>query len=179
MTTTFDAIYHDIVPRERIVYTYEMRLDERKISVSLATLQIKPAGRRGRHESSWSTSRARSSTATTTQARASAGRASFWTSSERRFSAPEAPHSSFEALRSSQPRYFNFPAGAEPDARAAAEFGNEHDAGRFERGLHLGDRPGRDVVRGAGLEIFNGGEREVRRPRRVWSATSRSRPVRL
>jgi uncharacterized protein YndB with AHSA1/START domain len=46
VTTTFDAIYHDIVPRERIVYTYEMRLDERKISVSLATLQIKPAGER-------------------------------------------------------------------------------------------------------------------------------------
>jgi uncharacterized protein YndB with AHSA1/START domain len=45
VTTTFDAIYHDIVPGERIVYTYEMHLDERKISVSLATLQIKPAGR--------------------------------------------------------------------------------------------------------------------------------------
>jgi uncharacterized protein YndB with AHSA1/START domain len=44
VTTTFDAVYHDIVPRERIVYTYEMRLDERKISVSLATLQIKPEG---------------------------------------------------------------------------------------------------------------------------------------
>jgi uncharacterized protein YndB with AHSA1/START domain len=44
VTTTFDAIYHDIVPRERIVYTYEMHLDERKISVSLATLQIEPAG---------------------------------------------------------------------------------------------------------------------------------------
>ena len=47
VTTTFDAIYHDIVPRERIVYTYEMHLDERKISVSLATLEIEPlrAGR--------------------------------------------------------------------------------------------------------------------------------------
>ena len=44
VTTTFDAIYHDIVPRERIVYTYEMHLDERKISVSLATLEIEPAG---------------------------------------------------------------------------------------------------------------------------------------
>jgi uncharacterized protein YndB with AHSA1/START domain len=44
VTTTFDAIYHDIVPQERIVYTYEMHLDDRKISVSLATLQIKPAG---------------------------------------------------------------------------------------------------------------------------------------
>ncbi len=46
VTTTFDAVYHDIVPRERIVYTYEMHLDDRKISVSLATLQIKPEGRR-------------------------------------------------------------------------------------------------------------------------------------
>jgi uncharacterized protein YndB with AHSA1/START domain len=44
VTTTFDAIYHDIVSSERIVYTYEMHLDERKISVSLATLEIEPAG---------------------------------------------------------------------------------------------------------------------------------------
>jgi uncharacterized protein YndB with AHSA1/START domain len=44
-TTTFDAIYHDIVPRERIVYTYEMHLDDRKISVSLATLEIAPVGK--------------------------------------------------------------------------------------------------------------------------------------
>jgi uncharacterized protein YndB with AHSA1/START domain len=45
VTTTFDAVYHDIVPRERIIYTYEMRLDDRKISVSLATLEIKSEGR--------------------------------------------------------------------------------------------------------------------------------------
>jgi uncharacterized protein YndB with AHSA1/START domain len=44
VVTTFDAVYHDIIPPERIVYTYEMRVDDRKISVSLATLQIKPAG---------------------------------------------------------------------------------------------------------------------------------------
>ena len=44
VVSTFDAIYHDIVPNERLVYTYEMHLDDRKISVSLATLQIKPAG---------------------------------------------------------------------------------------------------------------------------------------
>ena len=43
VTTTFDAIYHDIVPRERIVYTYEMHLNARKISVSIATLEIEPA----------------------------------------------------------------------------------------------------------------------------------------
>jgi uncharacterized protein YndB with AHSA1/START domain len=46
VTTTFDAVYHDIIPRERIVYTYEMHLDDRKLSVSLATLQIKPEGSR-------------------------------------------------------------------------------------------------------------------------------------
>jgi uncharacterized protein YndB with AHSA1/START domain len=44
VTTTFDAIYHDVVPRERLVYTYEMRIDERKISVSLATLELESAG---------------------------------------------------------------------------------------------------------------------------------------
>ena len=44
MVSTFDAIYHDIVPNERIVYTYEMHLDDRKISVSLATMQLKSAG---------------------------------------------------------------------------------------------------------------------------------------
>jgi uncharacterized protein YndB with AHSA1/START domain len=43
--TTFDALYLDIVPRERVIYAYEMQLDDKKISVSLATLQIKPAGR--------------------------------------------------------------------------------------------------------------------------------------
>jgi uncharacterized protein YndB with AHSA1/START domain len=44
VTSTFDAVYHDIVPNERIVYAYEMHLDERKISVSLATWQLKSAG---------------------------------------------------------------------------------------------------------------------------------------
>ncbi len=42
--STFDAIYHDIVPNQRIVYTYEMHLDDRKISVSLATIQLKSVG---------------------------------------------------------------------------------------------------------------------------------------
>ena len=43
MVSTFDAVYHDVVPDERIVYAYEMRLDERKISVSLTTFELKPA----------------------------------------------------------------------------------------------------------------------------------------
>jgi uncharacterized protein YndB with AHSA1/START domain len=45
VTTTFDATYYDIVPRERIVYAYEMHLDDRKISVSLATLEITPVSK--------------------------------------------------------------------------------------------------------------------------------------
>jgi uncharacterized protein YndB with AHSA1/START domain len=42
---TFDCVYHDIVPNERIVYSYDMHLDQRHISVSLATIEIKPAGK--------------------------------------------------------------------------------------------------------------------------------------
>ncbi len=40
LVTTFDAVYFDVVPEERLVYAYEMCLDDRKISVSLATLQL-------------------------------------------------------------------------------------------------------------------------------------------
>jgi uncharacterized protein YndB with AHSA1/START domain len=32
MVSTFDAVYHDIVPNERLVYSYEMYLDDKKIS---------------------------------------------------------------------------------------------------------------------------------------------------
>jgi uncharacterized protein YndB with AHSA1/START domain len=41
---TFDARYQDIVPDERIIYTYDMYLDETRISISLATIEFKPAG---------------------------------------------------------------------------------------------------------------------------------------
>jgi uncharacterized protein YndB with AHSA1/START domain len=41
----FDATYFDIVPEERIVYAYEMHLDGVKISVSLATIEFKEAGK--------------------------------------------------------------------------------------------------------------------------------------
>ena len=44
VVSTFDAIYHDVVADARIVYAYEMRLDDRKISVSLATVELNPAG---------------------------------------------------------------------------------------------------------------------------------------
>jgi len=42
--STFLAQYYDIVPNERIVYAYEMQIDDKRISVSLATVQITPAG---------------------------------------------------------------------------------------------------------------------------------------
>jgi uncharacterized protein YndB with AHSA1/START domain len=38
----FDALYQDIVPDERIVFSYDMHLDTRKISVSLTTVEFKP-----------------------------------------------------------------------------------------------------------------------------------------
>ena len=41
----FDAVYQDIVPNERIIFSYDMHLDDTRISVSLATVQIEPAGR--------------------------------------------------------------------------------------------------------------------------------------
>ena len=44
MVTRFDATYFDIIPGERIVYAYEMHLDGRKISVSLASFEFRPAG---------------------------------------------------------------------------------------------------------------------------------------
>lgn len=40
VVSTFDAIYHDVVPNERLIYSYDMYLDDKKISVSLATIQL-------------------------------------------------------------------------------------------------------------------------------------------
>jgi uncharacterized protein YndB with AHSA1/START domain len=39
----YDARYQDIVPNRRIVYTYDMHLDDTRISVSLATVELSPA----------------------------------------------------------------------------------------------------------------------------------------
>jgi uncharacterized protein YndB with AHSA1/START domain len=41
---SYEARYHDIVPDQRIVYTYDLYLDEHRISVSLATVEFKPEG---------------------------------------------------------------------------------------------------------------------------------------
>jgi uncharacterized protein YndB with AHSA1/START domain len=42
--SSFDCIYRDIVANERIIYSYVMHLDGRKISVSQACIQIMPDG---------------------------------------------------------------------------------------------------------------------------------------
>jgi uncharacterized protein YndB with AHSA1/START domain len=40
----FESTFQDIVPNERIINSYRMRLGETPISVSLATVELKPAG---------------------------------------------------------------------------------------------------------------------------------------
>lgn len=40
----FQARYFEVIPDARIIYGYEMYVDGRKISVSLATIEFKPAG---------------------------------------------------------------------------------------------------------------------------------------
>jgi uncharacterized protein YndB with AHSA1/START domain len=41
---SYDATYQDIVPNERIIIAYDMHADDTRISVSLATVDLKPAG---------------------------------------------------------------------------------------------------------------------------------------
>jgi uncharacterized protein YndB with AHSA1/START domain len=42
--STFESRYQDIVPDQRIVYSYDMHIDDARISVSLATVELKVAG---------------------------------------------------------------------------------------------------------------------------------------
>jgi uncharacterized protein YndB with AHSA1/START domain len=48
VVSTFEATYYDVIENERLVYCYEMHLDDRKISVSVATLQLQADGKRTR-----------------------------------------------------------------------------------------------------------------------------------
>jgi uncharacterized protein YndB with AHSA1/START domain len=41
---SFEARFQDIVPNQRIISSYDMHLDDKRISVSLATVELKPAG---------------------------------------------------------------------------------------------------------------------------------------
>ena len=40
----YEATYHDIVEDERIVYAYDMYMDDTRISVSLGTIELSPDG---------------------------------------------------------------------------------------------------------------------------------------
>ena len=40
----FNAIYQDIVPDRRIIFSYDMHLDDQRISVSMTTIELEPAG---------------------------------------------------------------------------------------------------------------------------------------
>ena len=40
----FNALYHEIVPNKRVIYTYDMHLNDQRISVSLATVEFKAEG---------------------------------------------------------------------------------------------------------------------------------------
>jgi uncharacterized protein YndB with AHSA1/START domain len=40
----FQAVYHDVIPSQRLVYSYVMHLNDKKISVSLATMELRAEG---------------------------------------------------------------------------------------------------------------------------------------
>jgi uncharacterized protein YndB with AHSA1/START domain len=40
----FEGLYYDIVPDQRIIFGYDMHLDDARISVSLATVELLPSG---------------------------------------------------------------------------------------------------------------------------------------
>jgi uncharacterized protein YndB with AHSA1/START domain len=42
--TQYDARYEEIVPDARIIFTYQMKMNGRPISISLATVEFKPEG---------------------------------------------------------------------------------------------------------------------------------------
>ena len=44
VTTLFDAVYFEVAAGERLVYAYDMWLGERKLSMSLASLEFRPDG---------------------------------------------------------------------------------------------------------------------------------------
>ncbi|QEO14915.1 polyketide cyclase [Agromyces intestinalis] len=47
--STYDAIYHDIVDDERVVYSYTMVIDGTRLSASLATFELSPTDDGGTH----------------------------------------------------------------------------------------------------------------------------------
>lgn len=48
VVSDFQATYHDVLPNERLIYSYAMFLNDKKISVSLATMELKAEGTKTR-----------------------------------------------------------------------------------------------------------------------------------
>jgi uncharacterized protein YndB with AHSA1/START domain len=48
IVSTFDAVYHDVTPNERLIYSYVIYLNDRKISVALATPRQQAVAQRPR-----------------------------------------------------------------------------------------------------------------------------------
>jgi uncharacterized protein YndB with AHSA1/START domain len=44
VVSDFDAVYHDVIEGERLVYSYVMHVNDKKISVSLATMELRAEG---------------------------------------------------------------------------------------------------------------------------------------
>lgn len=44
VVSDFQAVFHDIEPGERLIYSYDMYINDKKISVSLATLELRAEG---------------------------------------------------------------------------------------------------------------------------------------
>jgi len=44
VVSDFQAVYHDVIPDERLVYSYVMHINDQKISVSLATMELRAEG---------------------------------------------------------------------------------------------------------------------------------------
>lgn len=43
----YDAVYHEVLTDRRVVFSYDMRLGERLVSVSLTTIELVPAAENG------------------------------------------------------------------------------------------------------------------------------------
>src|SRR5690606_26936948 len=66
----FDAYYHEIIPDTRIVYSYEMRVDGARLSVSLTSIELKPGAGGSGSSGTATTASGPPSWATTCSARA-------------------------------------------------------------------------------------------------------------
>ena len=55
-TFRYDALYYDIVPDQRIVYSYEMYADDARIAVSVTTIEYARKRAREAQKRCWTTS---------------------------------------------------------------------------------------------------------------------------